>query len=1301
MAFNFGTNQTHTGGGTLIVPADAQLAISDQHVEALMGGHASNVPDTRRRNVTQPRLHDAYMGSNEFLANTMIDLLLTSDISFVTTELMPMFHHDDPLLKWKEISEDNGIMEPEQEGGVPSLKSSSMQEFSAYMQRFGRAAIFSHGFANTEGGRSLFRLRLGHMAKEIQRTLDIRGLYAIIASQKHYVRLFSNLPEDYKSGGAVNAIDCFERELATFAMLQKNERGLYALDERLRRQLELNGANPDAWIMLSEMMSHCAMESAEVERYRAGPVGRIHLEKGKGAMASFRGCKVHVVKDYDVYGRAINAFKRTRMIGDFWPIRDVGYGKKFGPKFPMNQRCQTDVYCCGTDRFENFGLRAALQKCGVFKGLHGNGANFVYSEAMETWKNSFNPQTEQDIKVIDVLLLRETPLIYTVYEYNRAGHFVADVRLFNMAGNRHGVLDWLKQLHRAGRYVDPRATNGIFIGIDALDLCGRFFGLLQTPTGPSSDPAAPAKQDGTGTGQLIIATDEKSSHEVVKIASAMKGVSQSSDAAASIQQILSLLVPGFAGGASLEHAEIKEFTKTFHDCMTACAVDETSDGPSGAYFSVLNDAFKKSQAENSQEQLVTFQCIQKELGSRMSVAQLMATVALGFAYSQNNETTGLVFGCLKALVSSMEPVLRDQARAKAMVTASCNLYRQGSAVLHWAKQGEAAMQQFASSMQKVASDLAVCDDTDVVVKKHKGRDRLAAMYVDAARFVSVYTTNDEEADMTCTIPRFASVIQDASNENGTATLVRHVLYNVAKVYQQSVSEVNLTLEAQRRIMSSATVGFDLIEKELGKVQASGERLNDDATKKAIKAIDRSMTAAMKPGTTEFVHVIRPLFKVQEVGGYWASGVPTSEEAGIIEFMNSIYFGADFAANCENCPLNMEMIDEMSGIGDLVDSVINFSDKGALSSRLNIPNNITKRVNGACFDWEHVKSLMKGVHEEPFVISASSNERVTSNAEMLLGIALAIFIYDYAVECEEQNKRIDALLSDRSEESDLCDAVLKRSSGRIWEKGLLKTEGYVKRAGLYPDLDKMDIPGGEFLIPDHANDNRGNVLTNIIAWACCALKCNGKELLQYEDGITQQEFLTTHWNVLELLDAGEDSADNTSVVSRIISIVGQSDSYTVPNPSSMNSYGVGRRGAVNRFFDMWQEFSKKTNGNNKLKKKEKTETPALGVSLQSGQFPASKGSGGGGGSGGGNAACGKCVSSSLPFPLSVMCYRPYRRYLMGSGVLAQHGHNRLRSQRHAGGQRSSIKADAGPLHGQFRVGGSRQAPHRRGARHLLL
>ena len=193
------------------------------------------------------------------------------------------------------------------------------------MQRFGRAAIFQQSFANTPYGKSVFRMRLAHMTREIQRTLDLRGLYAIMSCKNQYMDIFSNLHDDYKAGGSLYALECFEREIASFAHFQKSERGLYALDEKMKNALHLNGTVPNSWLLLSQMVTHCTMEPAEVEYNRAGKQGRKNLINGQKDTKTFRGSNIYTVKDYNVYEHVVNPLKRLRIIGDFWAVRDFGH----------------------------------------------------------------------------------------------------------------------------------------------------------------------------------------------------------------------------------------------------------------------------------------------------------------------------------------------------------------------------------------------------------------------------------------------------------------------------------------------------------------------------------------------------------------------------------------------------------------------------------------------------------------------------------------------------------------------------------------------------------------------------------------------------------------------------------------------------------------------------------------------------------------------------------------------------------------------------------------------------------------
>lgn len=430
----------------------SMVAVADDAAAAILGGHDNSVADTRRKTTTTPRLHDAYEGGNQLMANTIIDLLATSDISFVTDILLPMLYHANPNIKWRQEWEENGLMEREQDGGVAPLKASGSQQFSAWMQRFGKAIVFSDGFCNTEAGRGLFRLRIAHMVKEIGRTLDIRGLIAIMGAHSHHFALFNNLPDTYREGGAVNPLDCFERELATFAILQREERALYTLDERMRTALESQGANPNAWLILTEAMSHCAMEDAEVEYYRAGRDGRANLKHGKHALTTFRNTPVYPVKDYEVYGRVINPLKRTRVIGDFWAVRDFGYGQLEHDtcKRDPSTRCQTDVYCCGTDAFMNFSLDE----------LHKGVAEHVDMEHVGhdvRYVNARDGETEDMLN--ERLLMLESPLL--MYQVGQGGDYEL-VYARQGALSSTDVLTWLKKLQAQKRYpVDVELPDQI------------------------------------------------------------------------------------------------------------------------------------------------------------------------------------------------------------------------------------------------------------------------------------------------------------------------------------------------------------------------------------------------------------------------------------------------------------------------------------------------------------------------------------------------------------------------------------------------------------------------------------------------------------------------------------------------------------------------------------------------------------------------------------------------------------------------------------------------------------------------
>ena len=864
------TSQTRTGGVFHKDLANSRIATSDEHVEALMGGHSMNVPDTRRKDVTQPRLHDAYIGNNELLANTMIDLLINGDISFVTSVLMPLFHHPNTTIKWKEINEDNGLMEPEQEGGVPSLKSTSMSEYSAFMQRFGRAAIFSHGFANTEQGRSLFRVRLAHMAKEIQRTLDIRGLYAIIASKNHYISVFSNLSEYYNCGGAISTIDCFEREIATFALLQKEERGLFNLDERLRTKLELNGANPDSWVMLTEMQSHCAMESAEVEYNRAGSIGRVHLNQGKNSMMTFRGCNVYAVKDYDVYGRSINAFKRTRVIGDFWAIRDFGFQKPYATGIDYQKRLQTDVYCCGTDRFENFSLLEAMSKTNVIIGMDIDG-KFEYSEWMKQWKNEINKELEKEggdedelnkrLHWFTHLLMLETPLIYINYDARAC-------KLFYETGNDDTCEQWLDMLQEVHRYVKftPSYTAPV-IHMDSV--------TAQATTIDPSPTQSPA---------IVLSIDGVS--KVSNVAKELKKAKPSSDLFTITKSLLEPSAPVFTQNLNAQDNDVTSVTENMKSLLE---LGNYKDGKANAKFlAALKHGFDQSTEEDADVQRSALLQVYKDLSNSATVSQVMASAAIG--YAMTNENTQDVHKSLESLANHAfydnDTGKRDDEAIIDLTCESHELYRKCNVLYSRAIVVEEAMNSINIALGKVVNDYNKNDD--------KSEDETMRVIENVQRCSVVlqnYASIDNEADVTKLSTLMNEAIFNSTNQGVNTELIHHTLANIAHLHQQTTASGNVDKSAVQSIVYATYAAFNVIKDEHSEIEA-GLRQGKNVAELNLKGTD-DISQLMQVAVSTAAHdpdgkPVVPLWRPEMPGGVVGSNMFKGEDEGDdVDFVNNI------------------------------------------------------------------------------------------------------------------------------------------------------------------------------------------------------------------------------------------------------------------------------------------------------------------------------------------------------------------------------------------------------------------------------
>ncbi|MDA7839002.1 hypothetical protein N9A45_01590 [bacterium] len=112
-----------------------------------------------------------------------------------------------------------------------------------------------------------------------------------------------------------------------WAVVQKQERGLYILDAELKDQMKYEGVSPNVWILPSKMSIYVTMvPSAEVEFYRKGGGAAANLEKGPDNLLTFRGSKVFETRPFDIdfIGEPRDLLVRERQIGSYYVFPEEG-----------------------------------------------------------------------------------------------------------------------------------------------------------------------------------------------------------------------------------------------------------------------------------------------------------------------------------------------------------------------------------------------------------------------------------------------------------------------------------------------------------------------------------------------------------------------------------------------------------------------------------------------------------------------------------------------------------------------------------------------------------------------------------------------------------------------------------------------------------------------------------------------------------------------------------------------------------------------------------------------------------------
>lgn len=311
-------------------------------------------------------LPKAYEGKNKHL-ESVLDYLITKEDSWYTSVVLPWVLTDDLSVKWDIFRFNKTLMDLEPHQGVPRYVTAERESRSDRLVRRGLAFIIEHGFYKTDQGRQHYLMNLRQIVDSVNETAYHGVIHALLSSKNHYKEW-----ERQHGATVTRPGQLLRQQRRRWAVVQKQERGLYILDAELKDQMKYEGVSPNVWILPSKMSIYVTMvPSAEVEFYRKGSGASANLEKGPDNLLTFRGSKVYETRPFDIdfIGEPRDLLVRERQIGEYFVFPnqdDVG----------ANNSRDIYIYSMDTDSFErmDYARCAAVAKQNArAAGIAGSG----------------------------------------------------------------------------------------------------------------------------------------------------------------------------------------------------------------------------------------------------------------------------------------------------------------------------------------------------------------------------------------------------------------------------------------------------------------------------------------------------------------------------------------------------------------------------------------------------------------------------------------------------------------------------------------------------------------------------------------------------------------------------------------------------------------------------------------------------------------------------------------------------------------------------------------------------------------
>lgn len=367
---------------TIVAQADP-YGVSNAYTgnKNLFDGWLGPLPNTGRtdpyeaRAVDKWNMPDGYVGQNQYLGQTILDLLFLNN-NFIVQRILPLRETNQITLVWEQFEAMAHMLDTTPYQTPAHLLTQRRSIRRARLVHRNIMVEFEQNFLQTPMGRVSFMAAMRQIENSVVQTAVIEGVRSLLNCHRYQ----EQFRQEHMGISVIDIQDALKRDRENFAIVQKVKNGMTKLDLDISKTMASYGGIANAYLVPEEISIYCqSVPSTATDYDKAGPMGPARINgtgpnyAGAAGTAKnveptylVRSNDTYVVKDLRVEGVSredAELLTRVRQIGEFMTML---YDPQMDPTTYRSKNRSILAYDEDIDDMRELSIQDTINNCGLF-----------------------------------------------------------------------------------------------------------------------------------------------------------------------------------------------------------------------------------------------------------------------------------------------------------------------------------------------------------------------------------------------------------------------------------------------------------------------------------------------------------------------------------------------------------------------------------------------------------------------------------------------------------------------------------------------------------------------------------------------------------------------------------------------------------------------------------------------------------------------------------------------------------------------------------------------------------------------